>query len=296
MWSTDEGPMTQRPGYPALYGGGVPVTRHPSDSLPRMAFNSSALAASHVPLNSTLPGSGSFAPGTVMANEEPIYGIEHIHADINWREDDVPKDVPSYMGPQYDSFITHSPPFRSRSSSGSDYSCALPTTLLQSSPTCVVPIAPDFSTSLTLQGTPCNSSMTQYEDQRTSRDIPQQFPQITKEPAPLSLSHSPASSDRAPSTRQALKGSYSCEKCDKEFSQPQGLSRHRREIHEPKMCTLCGFKWGRRYLLRKHLEKKHPELNTDSALDGAATGYRGPSRGHRRLKVFNTPTASAFCN
>ena len=228
-----------------------------------------------------------------MANGEPIYRAQHTHADTNWREDDVPKNVPSYIGHQYDSSITHSPRFRSESS-GSDYSYALPTALLpgRPSPTCVVPIAPELSTSLTLQGTPCSSSMTQYGDQRASRDIPQQFPQISKEPAPLSLSRGSTSSDRSPSARQALKGSYPCGKCDKEFSQPQGLSRHRREIHEPRVCNICGaFKWGRRYLLREHLKKMHPEYDTDLALDEAAGVHHGASR----LKAFTAPTGSAFC-
>ncbi|KAI0255249.1 hypothetical protein BJV78DRAFT_754161 [Lactifluus subvellereus] len=280
MQSTDEERVTPRPGYLTLRGVGLPVTRRRSDSLRRMTFScfNFSTPASHAPLNLTLPESGSFALGPVITNGESVYSGEHTYTNTNRREDELSTNVPPYKGYHSDSSIAYSPLFRPRPS-GSDYSRPLPTTMLQGqiSPACVVTISPDFPTPLTLQGIPCNSPKTQYEDQRVSRDIPRQFPQMSKDPAPTSLSRGPASSGRSPSAREALERSYSCEKCDKEFTQPQGLNRHRREIHEPKTCTFCGaFKWGRRYLLKEHLKKKHPELNTDSAL-----AHHGATRGSK---------------
>jgi hypothetical protein len=144
----------------------------------------------------------------------------------------------------------------------------------QTTPTRVVPITPTVPTLLTPQRISCFSPMTQYEDPSASQYKPQQFPQMSNEPAAVSFSLGLASSGRSPNAHEAPKATYSCEKCDIEFAQPQGLSRHRREIHEPKLCIFCGaFKWGRRYLLRKHLKKMHRELDTDLALD-EAMGWR----------------------
>lgn len=176
--------------------------------------------------------------------------------------------MPPYKGYHYDASITYSPPFGPQQS-GSNYSHPLPSAVLQGEilSTCIVTITPDFSAPLTLQGTPCNSPKTQYEGQEASLDV-LQLPQMRREPAPASLSQGPASSGQSSTARGALKKSYSCERCDKEFTQLQGLNRHRREIHEPKMCTFCGvFKWGRRYLLKEHLKKKHPELAQLNIID-----------------------------
>jgi len=80
-------------------------------------------------------------------------------------------------------------------------------------------------------------------------------------------------------------GRYSCNLCGKRFSQPQGIKRHQRETHEARLCMYCrDFRWGRPYLLRGHLKKRHPDVNIDAALEEAmrmrrrATGiasYRG---------------------
>ena len=85
--------------------------------------------------------------------------------------------------------------------------------------------------------------------------------------------------------RRAPMGRYSCNLCGKRYTQPQGIKRHQRETHEASLCMYCrDFKWGRPYLLRGHLKKRHPDVNIDTALEEAtrtrrrATGiesYRG---------------------
>ena len=65
-------------------------------------------------------------------------------------------------------------------------------------------------------------------------------------------------------------GRYSCSVCGKRYAQPQGIKRHRREAHEATQCMYCrDFRWGRPYLLRSHLKKRHPEVNIDAALEEA---------------------------
>jgi len=76
-------------------------------------------------------------------------------------------------------------------------------------------------------------------------------------------------------TRLAPMGRYSCNVCGKRFSQPQGTKRHQRETHGASPCMYCGdFKWGRPYLLRDHLKKRHPDVNIDAALEEATRTRR----------------------
>ena len=74
--------------------------------------------------------------------------------------------------------------------------------------------------------------------------------------------------------REAPKRSYSCDVCGKQYSQPQGVSRHRQaEHHNPHSCLYCGFKWSRPYQYRLHLEKWHLDVNPDNVL-GKPAGSR----------------------
>ena len=63
--------------------------------------------------------------------------------------------------------------------------------------------------------------------------------------------------------RSAAASSYSCNICSKVYAQPQGVRRHHREVHQVNICTYCDFKWGRPYQFRKHLKKKHPNVDPD---------------------------------
>ena len=67
---------------------------------------------------------------------------------------------------------------------------------------------------------------------------------------------------------------YFCDICDKHYSQPQGVSRHRREAHGlPYSCLYCNSKWSRPYQYRIHLEKWHPDVDADDVL-GKPAGSR----------------------
>ena len=172
--------------------------------------------------------------------------------------------------------ITRSPSIRSQQS-GTNHLYALPEVIRQgrASPTCIhnttsVPTVP-----LTPSGIPPFSPVTLSQDQVASRDRPQQLRQLDKEPATAFPARRPASSSRSAGTHKAPKGPYPCENCDKTFACCQVLYRHQREKHEPDWCIFCGdFKWARPYLLRDHLRKKHPELDTDVALADAKKARR----------------------
>jgi len=79
---------------------------------------------------------------------------------------------------------------------------------------------------------------------------------------------------RPAGTRAARNGPYSCNVCGKQYTQQQGLWRHHREKHNPGLCDYCGiFRWGRPYLYKRHLQKKHG-VNLDAALDEATDAGR----------------------
>lgn len=69
---------------------------------------------------------------------------------------------------------------------------------------------------------------------------------------------------------------YICKTCGKRFSQSQGVSRHRRAVHnKPHSCfhSNCKFKWTRPCEYRTHLQKRHPNVNPDKVL-GKRAGSR----------------------
>ncbi|KAI9433806.1 hypothetical protein H4582DRAFT_2060498 [Lactarius indigo] len=59
------------------------------------------------------------------------------------------------------------------------------------------------------------------------------------------------------------KKQYQCSSCRAIFSQRQGLSRHRKDKHEPKnrcgFCTVFTWSKGRNYNYQRHLREEHPE-------------------------------------
>jgi hypothetical protein len=84
------------------------------------------------------------------------------------------------------------------------------------------------------------------------------------------------SSQSSPSLRPGEKlevsqGRYSCNICNLDYAQSQGLTRHQCEKHNARLCIYCRkFAWGRPYLFRKHLVKRHPGIDPDAAIDEAA--------------------------
>lgn len=142
-------------------------------------------------------------------------------------------------------------------------------------------IPPDTTTSISvpqpLPDLPRTPGTGQYQGQRAPEDSHHESKKTVKQRAVVS----PRSLQRPTVTHGARKGPHSCNVCGKSYSQPQGITRHQRETHYVSLCMYCrDFRWGRRYQLRKHLEKKHPNVNVSLALDEATRTRRGGS-GHR---------------
>ena len=90
--------------------------------------------------------------------------------------------------------------------------------------------------------------------------------------------------------REAPKCSYSCDVCGKQYSQPQGVSRHRQaEHHSPHSCLYCAFKWSRPYQYRLHLEKWHLDVNPDNVLGKPAGSRRKSTIIGRNLPQHASP-------
>ncbi|KAH9978493.1 hypothetical protein BJV74DRAFT_859076 [Russula compacta] len=69
------------------------------------------------------------------------------------------------------------------------------------------------------------------------------------------------------SRRQSDPNSCNIQGCGKKYVQLQGLRRHYQEKHAPRLCRYCGaFEWGRRYLLKKHIGERHPDIDLSTAL------------------------------
>lgn len=129
---------------------------------------------------------------------------------------------------------------------------------------------PNFSASPILR-IPSISTVGQYEE-GTSRNRPIQSPQMTEKRTTASsrLSGRPARAHDAP------KQSYACAICSEEYTQMQGLMRHYRTKHHPRLCLFCDFKWGRPEHYRNHLTKRH-ELDV-----AVVDGILGKPAGSRR--------------
>ncbi|KAH9024147.1 hypothetical protein EDB85DRAFT_2150679 [Lactarius pseudohatsudake] len=86
---------------------------------------------------------------------------------------------------------------------------------------------------------------------------------------------------------------YWCQTCNAGFSQKQGLRRHDKDAHFSRLlCPHCeDFEWspGRKYIFKKHLEAKHPEVTPkDTALSLQRQDPRGFRRACGSLKSFNS--------
>ncbi|KAH9069426.1 hypothetical protein EDB83DRAFT_2584748 [Lactarius deliciosus] len=70
--------------------------------------------------------------------------------------------------------------------------------------------------------------------------------------------------DRGMRVEKMVKGQYQCRSCWVIFAQRQGLSRHRKDKHEPKnRCDFCtDFTWskGRHYIYRRYLQEEHRDV------------------------------------
>jgi ribosomal protein L44E len=185
---------------------------------------------------------------------------------------------------QYNPFTTNNPSFNSHPNEPNYFhplSGVMPRSRVH--PTPLGTRSPHLSISFTLQLNPSPSPVTDYQDPGASRVQPQQSREYNKKFTPASVSGDPAPSRRSASIRKAARLRYSCKDCGKRYVQSQGLRRHRNEAHESELCIYClAFQWGRRYILKKHLQDKHPDLNIDVALEVAMETRRGAASTSRR--------------
>lgn len=80
---------------------------------------------------------------------------------------------------------------------------------------------------------------------------------------------------RAGKKRRAIQGRYLCTICETDYAQPQGLTRHEQEKHKAKLCTYCSeFTYGRPYVFREHLVKRHPDIDPNAAISKATRTRR----------------------
>ena len=96
--------------------------------------------------------------------------------------------------------------------------------------------------------------------------------------------------------RKNIERSFWCYTCRKGFTRRPGLNRHHRETHNPSLCILCGFEWGRPYQYRDHLKTHHPEVNPDNVIGKSAkTRCRAASSaGRPRPKQVLPPTIEYY--
>jgi hypothetical protein len=76
-----------------------------------------------------------------------------------------------------------------------------------------------------------------------------------------------------PDMREAIRRPYCCNTCGKIFSQLQGINRHYREKHDPRLCLFCDVEWSRPYQYRDHLKTHHPDVDPDTVI-GKTAGSR----------------------
>lgn len=184
-----------------------------------------------MPLKSTLGGSEVFVPALVVSNEAPTpINPSNVDTTRNQGQESVSMNVSPDQGP---------------------YTCVDTTAYL--------------SRLSGLSGISRTPDVVQHHEQRARR---QKFKK-TGNKLPVASSRT---SRRLAGTGGTPKSPYSCsfQGCSKKYAQRQGLRLHYREKHVPSLCMHCGvFKWGRPYRLRKHIEKEHPDVDLDAALDKA---------------------------
>jgi len=114
--------------------------------------------------------------------------------------------------------------------------------------------------------------------QGAPHDQPQKFHKTGNGPTATSWR-----SGRRPATIHGVpRRRYLCSICGKGYAQRQGVTRHQREVHKTNLCRHCrAFGWGRPYLLREHLERRHPDADPDVELEEV-------NRNSRRTTISTT--------
>ena len=135
--------------------------------------------------------------------------------------------------------------------------------------------APAHPTSSNLSAPPafpvisCGQTFVQDEERR----VPKRLQMTETDPATALSRSSPCL--RLGEKAEVRQGRYLCSICNRDYAQPQGLTRHQYEKHKARLCIYCReFAWGRPYLFRKHLVKRHPGIDPDAAINEAARTRR----------------------
>jgi hypothetical protein len=156
------------------------------------------------------------------------------------------------------------------------------------------PTSSNFSAPSTLLVTSCGQTVVRDKERRVPKR-PHRF-QKTETDSTAALSRS------SPSLRPGEKpgvsqGRYSCSICNLDYAQPQGLTRHQYEKHKARLCIYCReFAWGRLYLFRNHLLKRHPGIDPDAAIDEAARTRRGATIRRRYPPLPQVPIPTPKCD
>ncbi|KAF8496834.1 hypothetical protein F5888DRAFT_1634852 [Russula emetica] len=157
------------------------------------------------------------------------------------------------------------------------------------------PVTPDHPQA---SGSLCWTMFINFINDKGQRVLPKRLHRFQKtetDPAAtLSWSYPSLRSDEKPGVSQSR---YSCSICNLDYAQPQGLSRHQYEKHKARLCIYCReFAWGRPYLFRKHLVKRHPGIDPDAAIDEAARTRRGVTIRRRYPPLPQVPIPTPKCD
>ena len=96
---------------------------------------------------------------------------------------------------------------------------------------------------------------------------PRDMPQRSQKSGNSSTAVSQRSPLRPDERRGAPDGRHPCSICGRAYVQPQGVTRHHRDVHEVSPCMHCSdFGWHRRHQLQKHIEKQHPDVDLPASL------------------------------
>jgi len=154
------------------------------------------------------------------------------------------------------------------------------------------PTSSNLSTPSTLPVISRGQNVVQDKERRVPKR-PHWFQNTETDPA-AALSR-PSPSLRPGEKPRVSQGRYSCSICKLDYAQPQGLTRHQCEKHKAKLCIYCReFTWGRPYLFRKHLVKRHPGIDPDAAIVEAARTRRSATirRGYPSLPQVPIPVSN----
>ncbi len=142
------------------------------------------------------------------------------------------------------------------------------------------------SASSALPITSWGKTVVRDKEQRSPTEKSHKSQKLGKRPTAVS-SGSPLRPHEAP------QGQHWCGTCRLGYVQQQGLTRHRRDVHEFSRCMYCdNFKWHRRDKLKQHLEVIHPDIDLSAALHEATRLRRAATiknRGQRQRQQASPP-------